>query len=152
MVLDPIPQPLPVHFLGSRPQPPTSRGLCAIHTAWWWGCAFFVKDTGERDEREREKEWGSQCVVNGVVICVAWLIHIRDMTQFCVKQNLLSQGRDSHVTKLSHVTLQNWVMSHSYTWHDSILCVTWLSRPCESRGATGWENENERDVVWEREI
>ena len=25
MVLDPIPQSLPVHFLGSRPQPPTSR-------------------------------------------------------------------------------------------------------------------------------
>ena len=25
MVLDPIPQPLPVHFSGSRPQPPTSR-------------------------------------------------------------------------------------------------------------------------------
>ena len=24
MVLDPIPQPLPVHFFGSRPQPPTS--------------------------------------------------------------------------------------------------------------------------------
>ena len=25
MVLDPIPQPLPVHFFGSRPQPPTSH-------------------------------------------------------------------------------------------------------------------------------
>ena len=25
MVLDPIPQSLPVHFFGSRPQPPTSR-------------------------------------------------------------------------------------------------------------------------------
>ena len=25
MVLDPIPQSLPVHFVGSRPQPPTSR-------------------------------------------------------------------------------------------------------------------------------
>ena len=30
VVLDPIPQPLPVHFLGSRPQPPTSRqDVCA---------------------------------------------------------------------------------------------------------------------------
>ena len=27
MVLDPIPQTLPVHFFGSRPQPPTSRRL-----------------------------------------------------------------------------------------------------------------------------
>ena len=31
MVLDPIPQSLPVHFCGSRPQPPTS--LCV----WWLG-------------------------------------------------------------------------------------------------------------------
>jgi len=28
MVLDPIPQSLPVHFFGSRPQPPTSRVVC----------------------------------------------------------------------------------------------------------------------------
>ena len=28
MVPDPIPQSLPVHFFGSRPQPPTSRLLC----------------------------------------------------------------------------------------------------------------------------
>ena len=31
MVLDPIPQPLPVHFFGSRPQPPTSHRN-ALHT------------------------------------------------------------------------------------------------------------------------
>jgi len=30
MVLDPIPQSLPVHFFGSRPQPPTSRLRCPI--------------------------------------------------------------------------------------------------------------------------
>ena len=30
MILDPIPQPLPVHFFGSRPQPPTSRYACII--------------------------------------------------------------------------------------------------------------------------
>ena len=34
MVLDPIPQPLPVHFFGSRPQPPTSR---AWRRALIWG-------------------------------------------------------------------------------------------------------------------
>jgi len=28
MVLDPIPQSLPVHFFGSRPQPPTSHMMC----------------------------------------------------------------------------------------------------------------------------
>ena len=30
MVLDPIPQSLPVHFFGSRPQPPTSRPPCVL--------------------------------------------------------------------------------------------------------------------------
>ena len=33
MVLDPIPQSLPVHFFGSRPQPPTSRSVNAFLAA-----------------------------------------------------------------------------------------------------------------------
>ena len=33
MVLDPIPQSLPVHFFGSRPQPPTSHLYINISTA-----------------------------------------------------------------------------------------------------------------------
>ena len=45
MVLDPIPQSLPVHFFGSRPQPPTSpiesiRGhLCSGYCATSQGCS-----------------------------------------------------------------------------------------------------------------
>ena len=35
MVLDPIPQPLPVHFFGSRPQPPTS--LCQRRNVLYMG-------------------------------------------------------------------------------------------------------------------
>ena len=37
MVLDPIPQSLPVHFFGSRPQPPTSRGemTLEISSTYW---------------------------------------------------------------------------------------------------------------------
>jgi len=38
MVLDPIPQSLPVHFFGSRPQPPTSRYACACCHARVWSC------------------------------------------------------------------------------------------------------------------
>jgi len=34
MVLDPIPQSLPVHFFGSRPQPPTS--LRSATDGYWW--------------------------------------------------------------------------------------------------------------------
>jgi len=41
MVLDPIPQPLPVHFFGSRPQPPTSPyyGSSATSLIWDWRCS-----------------------------------------------------------------------------------------------------------------
>ena len=34
MVLDPIPQSLPVPFLGSRPQPPTSHKYMCIKNQW----------------------------------------------------------------------------------------------------------------------
>jgi len=34
MVLDPIPQSLPVHFFGSRPQPPTSHKYMCIKNKW----------------------------------------------------------------------------------------------------------------------
>ena len=43
MVLDPIPQSLPVHFFGSRPQPPTSHSQEQIGTRWRKpiGCLIF---------------------------------------------------------------------------------------------------------------
>ena len=52
MVLDPIPQSLPVHFFGSRPQPPTSPvygGYAACQDyivefqRWTGGRAIFAK-------------------------------------------------------------------------------------------------------------
>ena len=50
MVLDPIPQPLPVHFFGSRPQPPTSpRHVFA-------SCS--VRETPKRQRRVLER-WGA---------------------------------------------------------------------------------------------
>jgi len=59
MVLDPIPQSLPVHFFGSRPQPPTShketdqqeRGRVRFNCVYMYACA----QDGQR-ERERERE------------------------------------------------------------------------------------------------
>ena len=72
MVLDPIPQSLPVHFFGSRPQPPTSppdsarqlpstqhlvlqcnRGLSHLHQS----CVdvFVIEPWSCRRERERER-------------------------------------------------------------------------------------------------
>ena len=45
MVLDPIPQSLPVHFFGSRPQPPTSQRDLSI-----------TRDTEERREKHERQE------------------------------------------------------------------------------------------------
>ena len=50
MVLDPIPQSLPVHFFGSRPQPPTSppeSSICVINE-----CYTFVKNVYIRHDLE----------------------------------------------------------------------------------------------------
>jgi len=61
MVLDPIPQSLPVHFLGSRPQPPTSRRMCVAHvcdSCVWFMCMVHV--------------YGS-CIRSCGVVCV-WLV------------------------------------------------------------------------------
>jgi len=55
MVLDPIPQSLPVHFFGSRPQPPTSR---------WRGLTSTSKKL--------------------VVQCVIGLIYLLHLTYACV--------------------------------------------------------------------
>jgi len=51
MVLDPIPQSLPVHIFGSRPQPPTSP--CASST--------FKKSAYSADEFRRKSGFLSTC-------------------------------------------------------------------------------------------
>jgi len=50
MVLDPIPQSLPVHFFGSRPQPPTSQSgatECGGRVGWWvwWWSEMIGRDS-----------------------------------------------------------------------------------------------------------
>jgi len=55
MVLEPIPQSLPVHFFGSRPQPPTSpRGdLQAPKTNWTGFCPDLKKGSENRSSHPR---------------------------------------------------------------------------------------------------
>ena len=48
MVLDPIPQSLPVHFFGSRPQPPTSRWLRLLGS--FKLLVSFAKEPYKRDD------------------------------------------------------------------------------------------------------
>ena len=72
MVLDPIPQSLPVHFFGSRPQPPTSRakmrrlpdisGLsCKSVCVWGGGMCVCV----------------CVCVRVGVCVCACVRVRVR---------------------------------------------------------------------------
>ena len=42
MVLDPIPQSLPAHFFGSRPQPPTSQERCASTSAGYTIAHLYI--------------------------------------------------------------------------------------------------------------
>ena len=45
MVLDPIPQTLPVHFFGSRPQPPTSHDIAFLEWKFFDITKMFIFDT-----------------------------------------------------------------------------------------------------------
>jgi len=62
MVLDPIPQSLPVHFFGSRPQPPTSR-LPTMQCVLMMRCLLSV----ERETRQR-----------GCGVCQEWRTMMRE--------------------------------------------------------------------------
>jgi len=74
MVLDPIPQSLPVHFFGSRPQPPTSRFGTYCHI-----CYQYIYD----------------------ICCIYYLLCIISIIVDPTKQiKKLSVGGDSDVTEV----------------------------------------------------
>ena len=117
MVLDPIPQSLPVHFFGSRPQPPTSPSACksadfqrvqVSHThslprflshtqILCMGCVrqglYFIV-TGLHYKKEKKKY--VVVVVRDVVVCVLLLLYV------CVEENSLLH---THAQQQQH-TLQ----------------------------------------------
>jgi len=88
MVLDPIPQSLPVHFFGSRPQPSTSP-LHSCHAMWhtchvthWRGeCRVTWGSSGSNDVLIHSYLTRIQCYVWHVRTCAAvwqmfrWLVH-----------------------------------------------------------------------------
>jgi len=57
MVLDPIPQSLPVHFFGSRPQPPTSPKSTCTSVGHLWD---FIADAREEWPIKRTYKRGRQ--------------------------------------------------------------------------------------------
>jgi len=85
MVLDPIPQSLPVHFFGSRPQPPTSPHS---HTSWamftdrnesWHSYEWFICHYDNRNESWHSYEW---------VMALIWMSHGTHMNESQVKWHI----------------------------------------------------------------
>ena len=87
-------------------------------------------------ETWRIHKWGMthSYVRHDSFMCETWLIHIRDITHsyeslrcdmiFCWNVTL-----STHicVTRLSHMEMMSQIHS---VWHDSFMCVTWLSLKC----------------------
>ena len=86
MVLDPIPQPLPVHFFGSRPQPPTSRPEVIFHKratnyrARWRKMTYGAKASYASSPPCNGTDLWSHC---DVTICITRQ-HTSDKRTFCL--------------------------------------------------------------------
>jgi len=76
MVLDSIPQPLPVHFFGSRPQPPTSRSRAIQHPKQ----TFIVCRTGGQEQSHTTPKTSLLCVYTRL-FCVYTRLKNRRLTR-----------------------------------------------------------------------
>ena len=90
------------------------------------------------------------CVWHDSFICVAWLIHMCDMTRYsrhthewmmCVYRTMLRvHGMMLRVYRII-------VRSHLHVWHDSFICVTWLIHMCDMTHSYVWHDSFIR-VTW----
>ena len=92
MVLDPIPQPLPVHFFGSRPQPPTS-----LHVHF----AYFIHSYMSRLDEIKS-------TLNATCICDTRLDrfihgHVWSMRNESMKSSAISHTSDTRLHRFIHV-------------------------------------------------
>jgi len=92
MVLDPIPQPLPVHFLGSRPQPPTSLKdlhLCVCKRETNTDTYLCILRVCERRQLYVRVRLYQKCETQSLIDCISYnecipqSVHIH--TQKCKK-------------------------------------------------------------------
>jgi len=125
MVLDPIPQPLPVHFFGSRPQPPTSHRPCLSHPTKQ---SYLVT-------------WMSHvlAVTSHLTRWVMWVMSVmsRYMTGVTV----------SHLS--SHKWVTSWQLHHS---QHVDRCVLWVRHVSSCERCNGqsceWCNGQSRFCIW----
>jgi len=132
MVLDPILQSLPVHFFGSRPQPPTSRrrtrlpiqsrdvvSIC-LGTCM---CDMTILHVHDR-EMLFLFVWGH--------IRVTWLIRVCPMIRMWHIPTSVRANYVTHMYESCH-TYES-VMSNIFSSHATrmrCLCVAWLIRTCQ---------------------
>jgi len=100
MVLDPIPQSLPVHFFGSRPQPPTSRfkglfGVVEGHTCFAYVCMHIHI---------------CECVFHTLYVCIC-LPHLRHS----VSRVFVASLRFTHVSIYVYIYLYIYFVICVYT-------------------------------------
>jgi len=135
MVLDPIPQSLPVHIFGSRPQPPTSRDelhsyvcfsqshIWMRHTCVCHTCEHLYRTithtNAPRDTCEHMCDvthwYVNTCVTHSHVnTCVTWRIHMCD----CAIRAML-------------LHFNSYDKTRSYVWRDALICMTWHVHMCD---------------------
>ena len=146
MVLDPIPQSLPVHFFGSRPQPPTSRLIlvcdmthsCEITYSYLWHdlfmCVRWLFNTAEDELCDMIHSY----MWRGLFKFVTRLICIRDTADLYVWHDSFIcvtwpvHAREDELCDMTHsyVWHDSFIcdMTHSHVWHDSFICVRGMGR------------------------
>jgi len=139
MVLDPIPPSLPVHFFGSRPQPPTSPLTC-------WSEVLRLVNTKSAPLHDRsqgaytlheESCYASMGYVTHKWILTVWMKHVTYKI---------------YIYMMSHVTYE-WVMSHTnesrHIWNQSChVCMK--KKSCHVGISHGWvmSRMNETCHIW----
>jgi len=101
MVLDPIPQSLPVHFFGSRPQPPTSLSRSLSHT-----CALSLSSYAQKHQ------------------------NLRISSVFSDSSPSDMRAKTRLAVSLDFVSLANTIIYMS-VWHDPFKRVIWRIQMCD---------------------
>jgi len=109
MVLDPIPQPLPVHFFGSRPQPPTSHTyvsevLCKVMCVCVWISMIYVC------------MWGrvKMCMYACEVVCCVSSVCMWSIVQMCEYECGFG---------IVHARILTHMQTHTYNTHEKSVCT-----------------------------
>jgi len=73
-------------------------------------------------------------------ICVTWLISMCDMTHSRWHDSCMCYTTYSYVIWLFHMWHDSFIcdMTHSYVWHDSFTCVTWLLQNAWVDSCVAW--------------